>query len=235
MSAWIFRFIKIIGFVLIIAIWSWLNRSRFAPATSIIITTVGVLALFPITWIGRRMLDAKPTPNHTARVTTIVHYTVVPLLGAAIFEAIKVGRDWAGWNIPLPRELGWTLMIVTGAILLLTVINLALGGLGAPFAVELSKRLAVNWMYAWTRNPMVLSTLAFFTAVGLWLQSALFLVWMFALVTPAWLFLVKVFEERELELRFGAAYVEYRAKTPMLWPRRPRHQHISAATRMSKT
>jgi protein-S-isoprenylcysteine O-methyltransferase Ste14 len=234
MSAWIFKFVKIIGFALIIAVWSWLNRSRFAPTTSLVITNVGALALFPIAWFGRRMLDAKPTPDHAARVTTFVHYAVVPLLGAAIFEAIKVGRDWAGWMIPLPRELGWMLMVVTGAILLLTVANLALAGLGAPFAVELSKRLAVNWMYAWTRNPMVLSTLAFFTAVGLWLQSALFLVWMFALVAPPWLYLVKVFEERELELRFGASYVEYKAKTPMLWPRKPRHPHIPAKTEGGK-
>jgi protein-S-isoprenylcysteine O-methyltransferase Ste14 len=32
---------------------------------------------------------------------------------------------------------------------------------------------------------------------------------------------LKVYEERELEIRFGEAYREYREKTPMLWPRRP--------------
>ena len=79
-------------------------------------------------------------------------------------------------------------MIISGPILLLTVLNLALGGLGAPFAIALSKRLAVNWLYAWTRNPMVVSTIAFLFSVGIWLQSALFLLWMIVLVTPAWLF-----------------------------------------------
>jgi len=37
------------------------------------------------------------------------------------------------------------------------------------------------------------------------------------------LFIVKVYEERELELRFGASYLEYKSKTPMLLPRKPRH------------
>jgi hypothetical protein len=34
-------------------------------------------------------------------------------------------------------------------------------------------------------------------------------------------FFVKVFEERELEFRFGASYLEYKFKTPMLFPRKP--------------
>jgi len=35
---------------------------------------------------------------------------------------------------------------------------------------------------------------------------------------------LKAFEERELEIRFGASYLEYKARTPMLWPRRPKAQ-----------
>jgi len=221
MSSWILRIVKIIGFALIVTMWSWLNRSRFDQSFSIIITAGGVLVVFPITWVGRRLLDARPTPDNTSRVTAIVHYAIVPLLGAAIFEAIKVGRAWAGWLIPLPREIGWILMIVTGVVLLLTVLNLALKGLGAPFSIALSKRLAADWMYAWTRNPMVSGTIAFLLAYGLWLQSTLFVLWVVVLVTPAWLFFLKVFEERELEIRFGASYLEYKARTPMLWPRRP--------------
>src|SRR4030042_1033151 len=103
----------------------------------------------------------------------------------------------------------------------MTVINLALKGLGAPFAVALNRRLAVDWMYAWTRNPMVLATLAFLLAIGIWFQSAFFVLWVLILVTPAWLVYLKVFEERELEIRFGASYLDYKARTPMLFPRRP--------------
>jgi len=86
---------------------------------------------------------------------------------------------------------------------------------------EATRALAAEWLYAWTRNPMVLSALAFLIAVGLWLRSTLFVLWVIAVITPAVLVFLKVYEERELEIRFGEAYREYREKTPMLWPRRP--------------
>jgi protein-S-isoprenylcysteine O-methyltransferase Ste14 len=79
----------------------------------------------------------------------------------------------------------------------------------------------MSWMYAWTRNPMVLSALTFLIALGLWLRSTLFLLWVLGLLMPAELLFLKVYEERELEIRFGASYLAYKAKTPMLWPRKP--------------
>ncbi len=114
------------------------------------------------------------------------------------------------------------LVIVTGGAALLSVMNLALKGLGAPFAVALSRKLAVDWLYAWTRNPMVLSTLALGLSLGVWFQSVLFMLWVLILVAPVLLVIVKVYEERELEIRFGASYLEYKSRTPLLFPRRPK-------------
>jgi protein-S-isoprenylcysteine O-methyltransferase Ste14 len=105
---------------------------------------------------------------------------------------------------------------------LLTVVNLALKGFGAPFFIALSRKLAADWLYAWTRNPMVLAGLTFLLALGIWYQSTLFVLWALILVTPALLVFVKVYEERELEIRFGTSYLEYRSRTPMLFPRKPR-------------
>lgn len=112
-------------------------------------------------------------------------------------------------------------MAVGGIFLLLVVLNLAVKGLGAPFAVAQTRLVAVEWMYAWTRNPMVLSGLAFLLGLGLWLQSALFLVWLIIVVCPVFFLFLKVYEERELEIRFGESYLEYKARTPMLFPRKP--------------
>jgi len=168
------------------------------------------------------MLDKKPTISHTNRITTFVHYALVTLFGVAIIRAVDTHQDWSVWLLPVPTEIGLLLVIVTGGAALLTVINLALKGLGAPFAIALTEKLAVDWLYAWTRNPMVLATLAFLLALGIWFQSLLFILWALILVTPALLVFVQVYEERELEIRFGASYLEYKAKTPMLFPRRPR-------------
>jgi protein-S-isoprenylcysteine O-methyltransferase Ste14 len=117
--------------------------------------------------------------------------------------------------------IGLSLTIVTGAAVFLTVANLALKGFGAPFFIVLSRKLAADWMYAWTRNPMVLAILAFLLSLGIWFQSVLFVLWALILFTPALLFFVKVYEERELELRFGTSYLEYKSRTPMLFPRKP--------------
>jgi protein-S-isoprenylcysteine O-methyltransferase Ste14 len=122
----------------------------------------------------------------------------------------------------MPVEIGLLLVITTGAASLLTVINLALKGLGAPFAIALSRKVAVDWLYAWTRNPMVLAALACLLSLGIWFQSTLFVLWVAVLFAPALLFFVKVYEERELEIRFGASYLEYKSRTPMLFPRKPR-------------
>jgi protein-S-isoprenylcysteine O-methyltransferase Ste14 len=159
-------------------------------------------------------------------VNVIIHFPLVFLLGTAIVEAFKIGLRHAAvsipgdWVIPLPAPLGLVLFIVTGAIGVSAVATLALRGLGAPFAIALSQRLALDWLYAWTRNPMVLGTLLALGSMGLMFRS-LFLVGWALLVAAALIFMLKVYEERELELRFGDAYLEYKRRTPFLWPRKP--------------
>jgi protein-S-isoprenylcysteine O-methyltransferase Ste14 len=111
---------------------------------------------------------------------------------------------------------------VTGFAAFLTVLNLAVRGLGAPFAVKLSSRLATDWTYGWTRNPMLLCSLAWLFSLALWYRSIWLIVWFAVSVAPGWIFFVKRYEERELQIRFGASYEEYKARTPLLWPRRPR-------------
>lgn len=219
------RVLEVLGrialFVLILFLWSWVLDQRFSIMMDMSIIVGGILLMFPIAWIGRKMLDKKPTTDRAARVNTLVHYAVVILAGLAIIRAIKTHHNWFDWLLPVPTEIGLVLVIVTGGAALLTVINLAVKGVGAPFAVALSRKLAVDWLYAWTRNPMVLAALAFGVSLGIWFQSVLFVLWILILVAPALLFFVKVYEERELEIRFGASYLEYKSRTPMLFPRKP--------------
>ena len=114
------------------------------------------------------------------------------------------------------------LVWITGAATGFTVLNLAIRGLGAPFAAKLSSRLATDWMYAWTRNPMLLCTLALLVSVGLRYRSAWFVVWVIAIVSPGWIFFVRRYEERELEIRFGQPYLDYKARTAFIWPHNPK-------------
>jgi protein-S-isoprenylcysteine O-methyltransferase Ste14 len=213
---------RIALFAFILFFWLWVLDQRFSSTVNLSIIVGGTLLVFPIIWFGRKLLDREPTERRMAWTTSFVHYTVVLVLGTSIFRAVVTHQEWSGWILPLPAEIGLVLVVVTGAATLLAVANLALKGLGAPFAVALSRKLATGWMYAWTRNPMVLATLAFFLSLGIWYQSVLFVLWVLFLDGPALLFNVKIYEERELELRFGASYLAYKSRTPLLFPRRPR-------------
>jgi protein-S-isoprenylcysteine O-methyltransferase Ste14 len=214
--------LRLAGFALLLGLYRWLMATHSAPLASGLVIVGCVVLVFPAVWLGRRLLDADPTPERATRLTLIVHYLLMLLLGAAIIEAVQTGRAWPGWVLPIPVPLGLALLRITAVATLLTVVNLALSGLGAPCAVALSRRLATDWMYRWTRNPMVLATLACLLSFGLWIQSLLFVLWVVLLVAPAWLVFLKLYEERELEIRFGAPYLAYKARTSLLLPWKPR-------------
>jgi protein-S-isoprenylcysteine O-methyltransferase Ste14 len=211
--------VALLAFVWLI-LW-WAAATPLSSVVNLSVIVGGVLLTFPLVWLGRKLLDRYRTTRGAVWTTTFVHVGLGFTFGVPIVRAITTNRDWPGWALPVPSEIGLLLVIGTGAACLLTVANLALKGFGAPFFIALSRKVAADWLYAWTRNPMVLAALSWFVSLGIWFQSALFVLWVLILFAPALLFFVKVFEERELELRFGASYLEYKSRTPLLFPRRP--------------
>lgn len=214
--------VKLALLVCIWLVWWWASTVTLSKLFDLAIIVGGLVLVFPLVWFSRQILDRHPTMARAVWVTVFVHYSLGIFFGLPIIRAISTYSDWPDWTLPIPAPLGLGLVIVSGAAFLLTVVNLALKGLGAPFAIALSQRLAVDWLYAWTRNPMVLAALALLVSVGLWFRSTWFMAWSLLLFAPALLFFIKVYEERELEIRFGASYLEYKARTPLLFPRKPK-------------
>lgn len=215
---------RVILLLIIWLVWWWAFRLSPSPAADLCLIVGGILLVFPLVWLGRKLLDQHPTLHRAEWTTTFVHFSLGLLFGIPLIRLILLQPAWPGWRLPIPPAVGLVLSILSGAAFLLTVVNLALKGSGAPFFIALSERLAVDWLYAWTRNPMVLAALALLLSLGLWFRSALFLLWVVLLFTPALLFFIKVFEERELEIRFGSSYLDYKSRTPMLIPRKPMRQ-----------
>jgi protein-S-isoprenylcysteine O-methyltransferase Ste14 len=212
--------IKVALLAFIIFFLWWASIASLSNVMNLSIIVGGTLLVFPVAWLGRKILDQNQTA--VAWITTFVHFAVILLVGVPIIRALTTHQDWFGWILPIPSEIGRALVVITGAACLLTVLNLALKGFGAPFFIVLSRKLAVDWLYARTRNPMVLATLALGLSLGIWFQSVLFVLWVLILFAPALLTYVKVYEERELETRFGGSYLEYKSRTPMLFPRKPK-------------
>jgi protein-S-isoprenylcysteine O-methyltransferase Ste14 len=213
--------LNFLGLISTWIIWFWLIDQELGLASAFGIAVGGILAIIPVVIAGRRLLDRQPTIEQADLVTTILHYFLAIFFGSAVIAATMFGLSSPSWSIPIPSWLGFFLMTIGGISILIVILNLAIKGLGAPFAVALTRIVATEWVYAWTRNPMVLSALAFLVGLGLWLQSTLFLVWVIIVVYPVFFLFLKVYEERELEIRFGEDYLKYKSQTPMFIPRKP--------------
>jgi protein-S-isoprenylcysteine O-methyltransferase Ste14 len=222
MKRHITSFFRIILLAIILVLWWYILNAPLLKVVNLSIIVGGVLLTFPLVWFGRKILDRNHSVTHAIWITTFVHFGLSFTFGIPIIRALSTHQDWSGLILPIPYEIGLILVIITGTILFLTVLNLAIKGFGAPFFIKLSQKLATNWMYTWTRNPMVLAGMSFLLSLGVWFQSMLFILWVLLLFTPALLFFIKVYEERELEFRFGASYLKYKSETPFLFPRKPK-------------
>lgn len=212
------------GLLVTWSVWIWLALSELSNNWYLLLAVGGELALIPLILLARWLLDRQPDLRRAAWVTAVIHYLVAILMGGAVIAAVRFAMAAPEWSSPLPAWLGLGLMMLSAIALAAGVVNLVVKGLGLPLGALLTRQVASSWIYAWTRNPIVLSGLAFLVGIGFWLQSSSFLIWVLALVFPAMLVFLLVFEERELEVRFGPDYLKYKQRVPMLWPRRPREK-----------
>ncbi len=120
---------------------------------------------------------------------------------------------------PLAVALGGSLLL---AGLYLTVAsNTALRRLGqGANAFRLTTRLVVGDIYQRTRNPMSLGYYACCLGLGLLSGSTTVTLAALGAIIPAHLFFLVYFEELELELRLGPAYLAYKQRVPFLIPRK---------------
>jgi protein-S-isoprenylcysteine O-methyltransferase Ste14 len=95
-------------------------------------------------------------------------------------------------------------------------------GRGTPVPIMATQQLIIQKPYSYCRNPMALGAILMYSGVAILLGSisAVVLVLIGAVLLLTY---IKLLEEKEMELRFGEAYQEYRKRTPFIIPRfRPR-------------
>jgi protein-S-isoprenylcysteine O-methyltransferase Ste14 len=116
--------------------------------------------------------------------------------------------------------------LVVGILLLIPgfyfmgVTNKLLRSLGSGTnAFILTKRVVNDDIYKRTRNPMSLGF--YLLALGAaFITGSTFATLVVALgIIPSHMLFLKFFEEKELELRFGESYLEYKKKVPFLLPK----------------
>ena len=123
---------------------------------------------------------------------------------------------------------GVAMMLIGFGFMSISVVVLLDRGQGLP-AFVLSKKLASKDIYKYTRNPMSFGFYLMCIALGLLAGSSFFTLWSLFVVIPAHITFLKYFEERELEVRFGQPYKEYKQRVPFLIPKFGKVSEIESA------
>lgn len=122
-------------------------------------------------------------------------------------------------SIPDQPWLQWPGLIIAavgGYLFLRAWLILAI--LGKEWPLRHPVLLVKRYIYSFHRHPMYLGYTAFWTGLALWRSSAgLFI--MSLIFLAGWLGYVLLVEEPRLARRWGKKYLDYRRKTPLLWPR----------------
>jgi len=88
-------------------------------------------------------------------------------------------------------------------------------------AFKLTKNVVSGNVYQITRNPMSFGYYMFCIGLGLVLGSTTVTLGSLILIVPSHVFNLKFFEEKELQIRLGKSYIDYKENTPFLIPKFP--------------
>ena len=90
---------------------------------------------------------------------------------------------------------------------------------GTPIPFNPPPKLVVNGLYRVVRNPMHLGWTIVLIGLALLMQSFTLLVIFIPLFITVHIIYLKYIEEKELEKKFGQAYLDYKQRVPMFIPR----------------
>jgi protein-S-isoprenylcysteine O-methyltransferase Ste14 len=91
-------------------------------------------------------------------------------------------------------------------------------GRGTPAPIAPPKNLVTEGPYKYTRNPMVVGLFLALISLNFILRSPSFLIFLLLLL-PLGILFIKLYEEKDLERKFGEVYIAYKKETPFLIPR----------------
>jgi protein-S-isoprenylcysteine O-methyltransferase Ste14 len=123
-------------------------------------------------------------------------------------------------NVDLVRIVAAWISMLAGLFLLgWTYFSQVTIGKGTPNPIAPTHKLVVTGPYKWCRNPMQLGVMVYYFGIGSLLSSVWIGILMFFLALILGTIFHKLFEEKELKLRFGDQYEQYKAETPFLFPK----------------
>jgi len=194
---------------------------------TIYLAIISVIAFAASAWILGMWLRKNPSKENAEKSSRVMHFLFFAGLGAPFY----IGLFYPGLThfdevVGLP-SLPWKSFFLILGILLggpglyyLGITNTLLRKLGSGAnAFRLTKHIVAEGVYKWSRNPMSFGYYLLSLAIAFVSGSTLITLGVVLGVIPAHIFFLKYFEERELELRFGESYLEYKKNVPFIFPR----------------
>jgi len=125
-----------------------------------------------------------------------------------------IGSLFYGWGNVI---IGVVAIMIGGIVAIWTIIIQITLASGTPFPMLPIKKLLIVGPFKYCRNPMTLGTIIAYGGIAILIGSftSLLSVVIFAAILIGYL---KIIEEKELQMRFGSEYIEYRKKTPFIIP-----------------
>jgi protein-S-isoprenylcysteine O-methyltransferase Ste14 len=176
-----------------------------------------------VTWLNPCGREARSAPASwnvakTLAQTVLFWLTFLFILPAGIYQLERVaGLDGLRFAGPATRVASVLLFVVAGAFSLTSGVVMAVRGRGTPLPADCPRALVVAGPYRYVRNPMAIAGLSQGAAVGLYVGSPLILAYVVA-GALLWNYVVRPWEEADLERRFGEPFRGYRRSVRCWWP-----------------
>ncbi len=197
---------------------AWLATAMMtamAGSTLAMATIQGTPMQTPATYRTVR-LDSKPALLWTMLQVIIFGGTFLVILPKGIQELEhKLGGP--SFSFAGQTFVALTTIVLASSLGLASGLTMAALGNGTPLPTAAASELVSAGPYRWIRNPMALAGIAQGVGVGLLMGSYGVIVYAIA-GAFLWHVVVRPSEERDLHLRFGSAYDDYRSRTGLWIP-----------------
>lgn len=151
-------------------------------------------------------------------IAAIIFFGIITLF---VFCSFWVDR-WL--NLPHLPEAWWryalaAIIFFAGLLIAGWTVTRFFSTRGTPVPTSPPPRLITSGLYAYVRNPMAFGALLVLEGLGFFFGSLSLIIFFAPLPILLYALFIKAVEERELEIRFGQEYLEYKKKVPMFIPR----------------
>jgi len=143
-------------------------------------------------------------------------FAVIPAIVLLVEDAI--GLSAYRFASPLLRLVGGAIFLLAGGLNVTAACVMAVRGKGTPLPATCARRLVVAGPFRYLRNPMATATFTQGVGLGLFLGSPMVVAGSLA-AALVWQWVLRPWEEQDLEQRFGESYRRYRSAVRCWIPR----------------